>query len=415
MEKEAAAVWMNVDSLVPWDQNPRDNDEAVPEVAESIKRFGFASPIIARKAGQKHQVIAGHTRLKAAKTIGLTSVPVRVMDLDPADAKLLALADNKVAEIAEWSDDLGPLLRELRDEGMVLEGLGWGEDELNELLAETLGDGGESEEVAPEVQEKIHSQEGVIYELGPHRLLCGDSTDMDAVSNLMGEKQADIFVSDPPYGVSYADKNEFLNTFDAGNRNQTPIESDHGTVEETADLWFDAFTVAFAITKPGGCYYLTGPQGGDLSMKMMMMVEKTGWLLKHCLIWVKNNHVLGRCDYNYKHEPILYGWKPGAGHYYKNNGDTSVWEIPRPLVSKEHPTMKPIEVMARMIRNGSKVGEIVFDPFMGSGTTLIAAAKHNRAAYGAELSPAYCDVIRRRWTRWAKENNQEPGSGALDE
>ena len=164
------------------------------------------------------------------------------------------------------------------------------------------------------------------------------------------------------------------------------------------EFWLRAMSASFVAARPGACYYMTGPQGGDLSMMMMMMMQKAGWLLKHVLVWVKNNHVLGRCDYNYKHEPILYGWKDGAGHTFNGSAsETSVWEVDKPHQSKLHPTMKPIELFARAIKNGSDIGELVFDGFAGSGTTLIAAQQLERRCYAIELEPRYCDVIIERW------------------
>lgn len=228
-----------------------------------------------------------------------------------------------------------------------------------------------------------------------HRLLCGDSTSADDMNSLMGDDQAAMLFADPPYGVSYGDKNAFLNQYDNGDRVQTPIENDHLDPDAVQQLWHDAFSLACGHLRPGGAYYVTGPQGGDL---LLLALRESGLQLKHMLIWAKNNHVLGRCDYHYKHEPIIYGWREGAGHkFYGKEGCFSLWEIARPHKSKLHPTMKPVELVAKAVRNSTRPGEIVLDPFCGSGTTIIAAEQLGRTAYGMEMSPTYCDVIINRW------------------
>jgi ParB-like chromosome segregation protein Spo0J len=198
MQNEPAAQWIAIDKLMPWADNPRINDHAVDDVAKSIQRFGFASPIIART--ENNEVIAGHTRLKAAIKLGLDKVPVRFMDLDPADARMLALADNRVAELADWDDDaLATILRELDADGLDLDGLGWSDDDLADLLAPDPPEPDGTEDDAPEVQEEVHSQPGAVYELGPHRLVCGDCRDPDVMAALMGGEQIGIGFTSPPY------------------------------------------------------------------------------------------------------------------------------------------------------------------------------------------------------------------------
>jgi site-specific DNA-methyltransferase (adenine-specific) len=206
---------------------------------------------------------------------------------------------------------------------------------------------------------------------------------------------ASLVVTDPPYGVSYAEKNAFLNAFDEGNRVQTPIQNDHLDKESVQKLWNDSFTQMGASMRPGACVYCFMPQGGD-QMMMMMMMTGAGIEPRHELIWLKNNHVLGRTDYAYKHEPIMYAWKSG-GHRFYGDFQTSVLEFDRPNSSKLHPTMKPVELIARLVQNSSVVGDVLYDPFLGSGTTLIAAEQLGRKCYGMEISPAYCDVIVKRW------------------
>ncbi|TVL99565.1 MAG: DNA modification methylase [Candidatus Brocadia sp. WS118] len=232
-----------------------------------------------------------------------------------------------------------------------------------------------------------------------HYLMCGDSTKIEDVEKLMDGKKADMVFTDPPYGVSYGDKNLFLNAVWPANRIQENIDNDTKTVKEMKDLWTQAFTNCNVFTKDGGAYYGCSPQGGELMMMMMSWLE-AGWELKQQIIWVKNNIVLGRSDYHYKHEPILYGWKTGKAHqFYGGTGENTVWEINKPQVSDLHPTMKPVALVLKAIKNSSKEEDIILDLFMGSGTTIIASEQSNRIAYGMELDPHYCDVIRKRYAK----------------
>lgn len=208
--------------------------------------------------------------------------------------------------------------------------------------------------------------------------------------------------TDPPYGVSYAGKNEFLNSVDKGNCVQKEIENDSRPPEEMHAFWVSAFSLLREFTNDRMSYYITAPQGGDLLL-LLEAVRESGFMLKHQLIWNKNNHVLGRCDYNYKHEPIIYGWKIGGTHKFYGEGEfkTSVWDIDKPLQSKLHPTMKPVRLVKNCILDGSASGDIVLDPFGGSGTTLIAAEETGRKARLIELDPHYCDVIVKRWEEFS--------------
>ena len=206
--------------------------------------------------------------------------------------------------------------------------------------------------------------------------------------------------TDPPYGVSYTDKNEFLNRIDASQRLTNPIENDNKTPTEMAAFWEKAFNNLAAVSKEKMAYYITSPQGGDLLL-LLQSIANSPFSLKHMLIWNKNNHVLGRCDYNYKHEPIVYGWKKKGTHTFYGGGNfkTTVWDIPKPLKNDLHPTMKPIALVANCILDVTKEGDVVLDIFGGSGTTLIAAEQLHRKAYLMELDPHYCDVIIARWEK----------------
>ena len=234
--------------------------------------------------------------------------------------------------------------------------------------------------------------------MGGHRLICGDSTDPDVIDKLIDGEKADIAFTDPPYNVGYSDKNKFLNEADKGNHIQEDIENDSFSDDEEAkdNLWIPAFKIMREYAKEDCSIYVTMPQGGT-HMMMMMSVHEAGWKVKHELIWAKNNHVLGRTDYYYKHEPILFGWNEKHKFYGKGSFDKSIWEIPKPQKSDLHPTMKPIELIANALQNSSKVGDIVLDVFGGSGSTLIACEQLGRICYMCELDPKYCDVIIQRW------------------
>lgn len=294
---EAAAVWVALADLKPWDQNPRRNDHAVAGVVESIRRFGFGAPILARRADG--EVIAGHTRLKAAQQLGLAQVPVRYLDLDPADAHLLALADNKTAEAAEWDEAaLADLLRSAAEEldGADLVVPGFDGEEIAKLVASVGEAKLAGEDPGPEAPPaQPQSRRGELYELGTHRLLCGDSTDLADVQRLLGTDQADMVWTDPPYGVAYVGK-----TADA-----LTIENDALDENGLERLLAAALGAAHAATRAGGAWYVSAP-GVALTYHFEKVLRALG-VWRHTLIWVKDAFVLGRADYHYRHEPVFYG------------------------------------------------------------------------------------------------------------
>jgi site-specific DNA-methyltransferase (adenine-specific) len=433
-------TWMPVSQIESWNRNPRNNDDAVEHVARSLLRFGFVNPCIVWKS--KQRLVAGHTRLKAVRFLSKNqpvyddtgsvvrfepkqndefkvtagydaagtaiyadepmTVPVIMQEFkSEAEANAYALADNKLNELADWSDDLQDILREL-DAEVDITDLGWSEDALAAMLEE-LPESTGNEDEAPEVQEEAQSTPGEVYELGPHLLVCGDSTDPGAWELLFADgANADCIWTDPPYGVAYVGKTEDALT----------IKNDNLNAEELQSFLSAALTEAEQILKPGGAAYVAAPSG-DL-FRIFGNVLHSLDLWRHTLIWVKDRFVLGRCDYHYRHEAIFYGWKPGAAHFFIDDRTlSSVLEFNRPSVNLSHPTMKPIALVAHCIGNSTRPGETVCDPFGGSGSTMIAAASIGRKARLIELDPKYCDVIRRRWTKYAQEHGLEPGSGAL--
>ena len=418
------------------DGNSKKHDTS--KLIESIRRYGFKDPIAFDPSlnGGSGGIIEGNGRLESLIEIrnqglnlprGLKEgwlVPVLFGVNASSEAEAIAFSVEHNWSVLWGSDLESTQITSIFDDSALKEQLEWLdaenslplsiEDNLDELLEKLEEDGteerlGKFQEDEPPDPDEVESRVklGDVWQLGKHRLYCGDSTDEAKIKEFLGVvegnsfagHQIDLLVTDPPYGVSYADKNKRLNAVIKGNRIQTPIENDHLTTETIAEeLWLPVFKVMFAISKPGCPYYVFSPQGGELMMRMMMMLQKAGWLLKHSLIWVKNNHVLGGADYHYKHEPALYGWKPGAGHYFiDSRSETSVWEFDKPLVNDLHPTMKPVKMIAYAIENSSRKGELVFDAFLGSGTTLIAAEQSDRICYGCELSEKYCDVILQRW------------------
>lgn len=383
-----------ITELKPYPNNPRKNDHAVDAVAASIREFGFKVPLVIDKDGV---IVAGHTRYKAAQKLGLKELPCIVADdLTDDQIKAFRLADNKTAELAEWDFELLDL--ELDDIELDMGEFGF--EEIMEEPAEVKED-----DYEPELSEEPKSKLGDIYQLGRHRLMCGDSTDAETVAKLMDGVKADMVFTDPPYNVDYSDKNKFLNNADKGNCIQEDIENDSFADDEQAknNLWTPAFSNMLLYSKDECSIYVTMPQGGTHMMMMMMSIHEAGWKVKHELIWVKNNHVLGRTDYFYKHEPILYGWNKKHKFYGNGEFDKSVWEIPKPQKSDLHPTMKPIELIANAILNSSKSDDVIVDVFGGSGSTLIACEQTNRTCYMMELDPHYCDVIIDRWEKLTGE------------
>ena len=383
-----------LNEIKPYENNPRHNDNAVDAVVNSIREFGFKVPLVVDSEGV---IVAGHTRYKAAKKLGLKTVPCIVADdLTDEQVKAFRLADNKVGELATWAldtlkvelDNIGEI--DMSEFGFSLDGIGEEPQEVQE------------DDFDEEPPEEPTSKLGDIYQLGEHRLMCGDSTNAEHVAKLMDGAKADMVFTDPPYNVNYADKNIFLNNADKGNRIQDDIENDHAGSDETAknDLWLPAFKNMIDNSADDCSVYVTMPQGGTHMMMMMMSAQEAGWQVKHELIWVKNNHVLGRVDYLYKHEPILFGWKDKHKFYGNGEHTKSVWEIPKPQKSDLHPTMKPIALIANALLNSSQEEDNILDVFGGSGSTLIACEQLNRKCYMMEMSPKYVDVIIKRWEEY---------------
>jgi len=380
----------NVDEIRPYEKNPRINDGAVDAVVKSIREFGFRQPIVVDNDGV---IIVGHTRWKAAKKMGLEKVPVHVAtDLSPEQIKAYRIADNKTNEIADWDYELLPIeLSELQEMDFDLSLLGFDSSELEALLNgkedDVVTDGMTDPNEVPEAPEEPISKRGEIYQLGIHRLMCGDSTNNDDVKTLMHGESADILVTDAPYNVAYE-----------GGTGMT-IQNDDMSDGDFRNFLISAFKCAHDIMKQGASFYLFHSDTEGLNFRSACVAA--GLKLRQCLVWKKDSLVLGRQDYKWIHEPILYGWKDGAAHsWFSDFSQTTVLEFARPKKSELHPTMKPVEMLIYLMKNSSKKGDLVADFFGGSGSTLIAAEQTGRRAFLMELDEKYCDVIRKRWAEF---------------
>lgn len=403
-----------IDRVIPYDNNPRLNEPAVAPVAKSIKEFGFQSPIIVDKGGV---VIAGHTRLKAARRLKLETVPVVVAaELTEQQAKAYRIADNSTGEVAKWETELLKAEIETLDYDMAEFGL--------DVDGLQLDPDVEEDNYTPELTENPISKPGDIWLLGEHRVMCGDSTVAQDVERLMDGAQADMLLTDPPYNVDYTGK-----TKDA-----LKIDNDKMAESSFRQFLLQAYSRAYDALRVGAAAYIFHADMEGEAFRAMF--REAGFDLHNCLVWVKNTMVLGHRDYQWKHEPCLYGWKPGQKHYfvnsraettvvddatpddlkhmkkdqllewalkaqeYLNRAPSDVLRFDKPAASAEHPTMKPVPMLGYLIKNSSRANQIVLDLFGGSGSTLIACEQLQRRCYMMEYDPRYVDVIVDRWQKF---------------
>lgn len=414
-----------VDQLIPYARNARTHSEAqVAQIASSISEFGFTNPVL---IADDQTIIAGHGRVLAARKLGLDRVPcLRLSHLSEEQRRAYVIADNKLALNAGWDDELLRLeLGALRDDGFDLGLTGFAQDELDALFIDEPDEVGlTGDDEAPAVGGTSVSRRGDVWILGDHRVICGDSTAIGDVEALCAGELVDCVWTDPPYNVNYEGT--------AGK-----IENDH--MEDGAFRQFlrDAFASAFAVMRDGAPIYVAHADTEGYNFRGAF--REAGFKLSGCLVWVKPSLVLGRSDYQWRHEPILYGWKPGAAHsWYGGRAKTTVTEaedLPfvveadgsvqieigestlrisgenlqveellgsvvraeKPKRSAEHPTMKPVDLILGQLKNSSRRGDCVLDLFGGSGSTLIACQKSGRRARLVEFDPKFADVIVRRW------------------
>lgn len=413
--------------------NARKHGERnIDTIVQSLNRFGQQKPIV---VDSSFCVRAGNGTLEAARSLGWTHLDCVVTDLKGSDAVAYAIADNRTAELAEWDDGvLAAVLEGLQvDDASLMDATGFTADELARMIEENEPDSEVIEDEVPSVPVDPISQPGDIWALGPHKLGCGSCLDQHFMDALFGDTLGDMLFTDPPYNVAYEGKT----------KDKLTIQNDSMGDGDFLQFLRDAFVSLAIVIKPGSAAYICHADSEGVNFRLAF--AESGFEFKQCLIWVKNALVLGRQDYQWRHEPILYGWRSGEAHRFYGdrrqttvvddfegvsisdsegkqtitiafNGRTvqieaqctevvyggddeldTIWRLNKPSRNAEHPTMKPLSLCARAIRHGTKKGEVVVDGFLGSGSTLIAAHQLGRVCYGTELSPQYCDVIVNRW------------------
>lgn len=373
--------YRKVEDLIPYVNNSRKHsDQQVAQIAASIKEFGWTNPIL---VDNEKGIIAGHGRLMAARKLKMDDVPtIELSHLSEAQKKALVIADNKLALNADWDTQILSLeLSELQDIGFDLDILGFDANELNALLEPEQVEGLTDEDAVPEVPEEPKTKLGDIYQLGNHRLMCGDSTSIDAVEKLMDGKQANMLHTDPPYGVDYEG-----------------VPNDHLKDAQLEQFLIDALVCAYTVLHAGSNVYVW--HADITAFEFISAFRKAGFKQARpsTIQWVKPSLTMSQGDYHSQNEPCLFGWKEGSGRVrVKDRKQTTIWKCDRSNEAKVHPTMKPVELCQRAIENSSVANCIVLDLFGGSGSTLIACEKTNRHARLMELDPKYCDVIVKRW------------------
>lgn len=395
-----------IETLAPYEKNSRTHSvEQVAQIAASIKEFGFTNPIL---IDGSQGIIAGHGRLAAAKLLGMSQVPIVMLDhLTETQKRAYIIADNKLALNAGWDESiLAAELVDLRALDFDIDVIGFSDEELAELLDP------EVEQVAPgeanEVPDAVPEPKvvrGEVYVLGNHRLMCGDSTSITDVEQLLAGKKADMVFTDPPYNVNYgANGNE--NPAGWTQRTDRTIMNDKMSGDEFRD--FCRSFISCIVASTDGCVYVFGPPGPD---GRIMFTECDQAM--HCsttLVWKKDNFVLGRGKYHNKYEPCWFGWVGSGSRFVDDRTLTNVWEFDRPRKSELHPTMKPVELVEQALGHASKKGDLVLDLFGGSGTTMIASEKSGRSSCLMELDPKYAQVILERWEKYTgKKAHREDG------
>ena len=390
----------DIAALVPNPRNPNKHpDKQIAMLAKVIRHQGWRAPIVVSK--RSGFIVSGHGRFEAAKLLQVQSVPVDYQEFaTDADEWAHLVADNRLAELAEIDNDaLKGLLEEL-DGKIELDLAGFDSDGLEELgvLAESNDVDAEPQiDRAAELQAEWKTERGQVWQLGEHRLMCGDSGVADLVSTLIGSDNPVLIWTDPPYGVSYEEKYKKLEKYRPQNRKSSFVASDDLTEDQTEEIVFNSLSSIFPHAADGCVLYVAAPPG-PLHARFQSAFNRAGFSWKHTLVWVKNHFVMGRSDYHYRHEPILYGWKETGAHYFGGGRDKdTVFTVDKPTDSDLHPTMKPVELVQQMVSNSSRSGDIVYEPFSGSGTTIIACERLNRKCRAMEISPAYVAVALQRY------------------
>lgn len=394
-----------INEIIPYINNPRNNENAIDKVASSIKEFGFKVPIVIDK---DNIVVTGHTRLLASKKLGLEAVPCIIADdLTEAQIKAFRIADNKVSEYAEWDEELLKLeLEQLGEMDFDLELTGFNLDDLDFVNEDEQQEYDEGNDIIEEPPVVPYSRRGDIWLLGKHRLMCGDSTSEIDVEKLVNGEKVDLVVTDPPYNVAVNDESE--ESLKARNRRTDglKIKNDKLTDEDFSVFLEKMYARYYEVMKDGASIYVFYADSETINF-MGKFIEAGFHFAQNC-IWNKQQFVMTRKDYHYKHEPCLYGWKLGKAHkWYADRKQSSVWNFDRPFKNELHPTMKPIDLIKYPIENSSKQNDIVMDLFGGSGSTMIASDILNRINYSMELDEKYVDVIVKRYINHKQNNGDD--------
>lgn len=377
--------YLPINELKPYERNARKHSKKqINCLAESIKTFGFNNPVL---IDQHYTIIAGHARVEAAKLIGLQVIPtIPITSLTKDQVRAFILADNKIAELSSWDNGLLKIeLEHLMTIDTNFEVMGFSEIEVSNIIGDQQQKSEEDETLSEKSSLPAVSINGDCWILGMHRIYCGDATKIEDMEYLMNGKRARATITDPPYNVAYADNKK-------KNKHRAIQNDDLG--DQFSNFLFNVCQNILSVTDGAIYIFMSSSELHTLQAAFI----KAGGHWSTFIIWVKNAFTLGRSDYQRQYEPMLYGWKEGSDHHWcgdRSQGD--VWFYDKPARNDLHPTMKPIGVMSKAIRNSTQKGEIVLDPFLGSGTTLIAAERAKRICYGMELDPLYVDITVRRW------------------
>lgn len=373
--------------LNPAPYNPNYMDKTqTQQLSQSIDTWGYLDPIIVNKRNMV--VIGGHQRLTKLLKKGITEEDVVLVDLDTPNEKALNLALNKIKGQFDETK-LQILIEDLELEGFDVELTGFQNSELESLFPEEKLPVIEDEYDPEETEIEAKVQVGDIWILGRHRLLCGDATKEEDMQLLMNNQLVDLIITDPPYNVNYT----------GATKDQLKIQNDNMDNKKFHEFLIQSYQVMYNAASPGASIYVFHADTEAVNFRETF--TQAGWKLAQCCIWAKQSFVMGRQDYHWQHEPILYGWKPTGPHkWYSDRKQSTLWQFQKPTKNLEHPTMKPLELIAYPMQNSSKKGDIILDPFGGSGSTLIASEQTERTCHTMELDPHYCDVIINRWEKF---------------
>lgn len=398
--KSEEITLVELSKLVPYEKNMHiHTPEQIDRLCDLIRYQGFRDPLIVQRG--TNRVAAGHGRMEAAKKLGLKQVPVVYQEFESEEQFYAFVVSHNAIGKDEWAKlDLVKINVDFLDLGpdLDIDMLG-----LKDFVIEPLDklDPQCDEDEVPEVKHDSVTKRGDVWLLGEHRVMCGDSTMIDDVEKLMDGQKADLWIADPPFGVSYMEKNLAVNNQVVKNQEGKEIKSDTKSVDELCPFWKDVALNAYSVTTNEASSYWCACQGSDKMMMMMMMLDEAGWNIRHELIWAKDSFVFGRSDYHYQHEPIIYGWKKKGKHnWYSDRKQSSLFSIDRPKKSDLHPTTKPVELFQEFFKNSCPRKGLIYESFAGSGTSVIAAENRDQKCYGMELDEYYCDIIVERWQKY---------------